>query len=266
MNAPTLVLLAAGSSDTQVNQVTHAMRVGLQQMRPDLDVQAAFLDHCPPTGPQVVSYLAKSGVKEIAFVPLLLSSPFVTDPRVSELVQRTAATHPQIRTAVAGPIGPEAGLLNQVDAQLRLAVRRRGVSELDGLVLLADGQPDSRGASLLARRARQWGQHHKLPAVPVFTESGPAAVSEAIATLREQGRRHIAVGSLSLSSDQSWLACARQAQRLGAVAIGRPLGADPAVLDLALARYAVAAMDLIDFGFDAIDADAESKPSLSVVG
>lgn len=264
MNAPTLVVLAAGSSDSQVNQVAHAMRVGLQAMRPELDVRAAFLDHCPPTGPQVVSHLARAGVREIAFVPALLSSPFATDERVATLVRRTRATHPAIRTAVAGSIGPEASLLSRVDAQLRQALRRARATELDGLVLLAEGTPDSRGAALVARRARQWGQHHKLPCVPVFTDAGAGAMAEALHSLYAQGRRNVAVGSLCLTADAHWVERAEQARSAGVVAVGDPLGADETVLDLALARYAVAAMELVDFGFD--ETAEPARPSLSVVG
>ena len=69
----------------------------------------------------------------------------------------------------------------------------------------------------------------------------------AIQGLRAQGRRHIAVGSFFLSSDELYHAQADQAHRSGVVAVSDPLGPAREVLDLVLARYAFAAMDLLDF-------------------
>ena len=70
MAAPALVMLAEGSTDPRVTHVAHALRVALQGQRPELSVNTAFLDHCPPTGPQVVSQLIARGAQEIVLVPL----------------------------------------------------------------------------------------------------------------------------------------------------------------------------------------------------
>ena len=59
MPAPALILLADGSTDPRVGDVVHTLRVGMQSMRPEVSVHVAFLDHCPPSGPQVVSRLAR---------------------------------------------------------------------------------------------------------------------------------------------------------------------------------------------------------------
>ena len=71
MTAPSLILLGHGSNDPQVPQVSHQIREGLLAIRPELDIHVAFLDHCTPSGIQVVNKLVSRGVEEIVFVPLL---------------------------------------------------------------------------------------------------------------------------------------------------------------------------------------------------
>ncbi|MFT3969995.1 MAG: hypothetical protein QM695_06885 [Micropruina sp.] len=49
------------------------------------------------------------------------------------------------------------------------------------------------------------------------------------------------------------------AEHCGAVSVSEPLGAAPEVMDLILARYAFAAMDLLDFGFDAVEEEVPAR-------
>jgi sirohydrochlorin ferrochelatase len=263
MTAPALVMLSYGSADHRVTEVTHRLRVGLQSLRPELEVNAAFLDHCPPTGPQVVSQLVVRGVREVVFVPLQLTSAIDHDPAIDDIVAKVRTAHPDTKFAVARPIGPEARLLNVLDARLRSALATSHATELDGLVLSAAGPADVRGAALLARRARQWGAHHRLACVTALSDEPGGGVQAAIAGLRDQGRRHIAVGSFYLTGDHYFDAQARQGLRHGAVAVSSPIGADETVLDAVLARYSFAAMDLLDFD-DA--AAALSDHDLAAVG
>jgi len=248
MSAPALVMLAHGSTDTRVAEVIHHLRYGLQTMRPSLEVNAAFLDHCPPTGPQVVTHLAGRGISEIVFVPLQLSAVSDHDPSVDAVVEKVRSAHPDIRFGVSRPLGPEASLLKPVDERLRAALGAAHVTEIDGLVLSAEGPSDIRGLGMLARRARQWGAHHKLSCAPAMNDGSSASpgVAAAIASLRAHGRSHIAVGSLYLAPDRHFEAQARLALRLGAIAVSAPIGVDDAILDLILTRYAFAAMDMLE--------------------
>lgn len=264
MTAPALVLLAHGSADSSVTDVVHSMRVGMQQMRPELSIHAAFLDQCPPTSQQVISRIARTGCTEVVFVPLNLSTAF-HEPAAEPVVRRVQADHPDIRFIAARPLGPEACLLGLMDRRLRSALQQAHATELDGLVLMARGAHDTRSQSLLSRRARQWSLHHKLPCVVATHDFGPTAAA-AIQSLRAQGRRHIAVGSLFLTADDAYRAQADLARQSGAITVADPLGVEDEVLDLALGRYAVAAMELIDFGFDEHDNEEVPAPHLRVVG
>ena len=64
MSAPALVMIAPGSGDPRVAQVTHCLRTELSALRPELIVRAAFLDRFPPAPFQVVEELAAAGVAE----------------------------------------------------------------------------------------------------------------------------------------------------------------------------------------------------------
>ena len=264
MTAPALVVVSKGSPDPRVAQVTHELRKGLQTLRPELTVHGAFLDQCPPSGSQVVSQLVKQGIDEIVFVPLHLTNAIEADPDVEMLAQRCRVTHPNARFAIARPIGPELSLLTVLDERLRAALSHARCLELDGLVLSAESSGDVRGSALMARRARQWSTHHKLPCLTAVADDSGPSVAQAIMGLRAQGRRHIAVGSFFLSADTSYHAQADLAYRYGAVSVSEPIGAAREVLDLVLARYAFAAMDLLDFGV-VEELDEPAQPHLTVV-
>lgn len=246
MAAPALILLAEGSNDLHVATSYHAIRRRLQMMRPNLEISLAFLDHCPPSGPQVVTSLANRGVTEIVFVPLSLTAAVSGGHRAAAMLARVRAAHPGIAFSVSRPVGPSVELLNLIDEHLRAALRAARALELDALVLATPGDTDTRGAALLARRARQWSGHHRLPCAVATNDATGPNTAAAISSLRAQGRRHIAVGSMYLVRDDNYQAQAQAAASAGAVAVSAPLGQDERVLELALARYSFAAMELLD--------------------
>ena len=246
MPAPALVLVAHGSLDHRANATMHALRKRLQISRPDLSVNVAFLDQCPPSGPQVVNALASRGAREIVFVPAGLTAA-IHGAGMEELVQRVSSAHPGLRVQASRPIGPAPELLTLVDESLREALRSTRAAQVDGLVLAAGGPSDARGRALLNRRARQWAAHHRLPCQVALSDAPGHATRAAVASMRARGRRHIAVGSLWLTPDESYLAHVHAAHSAGAIAVGSPLKLSDGLLNLVLARYAYAAMALLDF-------------------
>ena len=95
--------------------------------------------------------------------------------------------------------------------------------------------------------------HHRLPCLTAVADGSGPSVAQAIQGLRAQGRRHIAVGSFFLTATELFHAQAELAERCGAVSVSEPLGSAREVMDLILARYAFAAMDLLDVGFDDLE-------------
>jgi len=265
MTAPALVILAPGSRDPQVARVAHELRDELIAVRPSMIVRAAFLGTaCSPTGTQIVAQLSRQGVKEVVFVPLLLSHDADHSPVIEELLLKAQAAFPAVRFAVSRPIGPEASLLTILDQRTRDALCLNHCLELDALVLSAEHLGDVRGETMLARRARQWSAHHRLPCLPAVADDTGPSVANAITSLRSQGRRHIAVGSFFLTADEPYHVQADLAHRYGAISVSDPIGCAPEVLELILARYAFAAMNLLDLGIEALD--EPEGPDLELVG
>lgn len=247
MTAPTLVMVARGSRDQRVAHVAHALRGELTRHRPEVDTHVAYLDTCLPNITQVLGKVHAAGAREVVLVPLDLTHAIDVDPRFDGVMAQAAQEHPGLRMTVSRPIGPEAALLTLLDLRLRTALASARVLELDGLVLSSATTGDVRGTALLARRARQWSTHHRLPCLTAVADGSGPSVAQAIQGLRSQGRRHIAVGSFFLTGDERWAVQADQAHRVGAVAVSEPLGSAPEVAELVLARYAFAAMDLLPF-------------------
>ena len=254
--APALVVVAPGCRDPEATQTAvHELRASLQRLRPFMTIKSAFLDSCPPSGTHVVAQLSRQRVAEVVFVPLELTHASECDPQIAALVERSREAFPAIRFVASRPIGPESSLLTILDQRMRSALSRAHCLELDGLVLSAGRAGDVRGSALLARRARQWAAHHRLPCLTAVADDSGPSVAQAIMSLRSQGRRHIAVGSFFLIADEAYRAQAELAYRYGAISVSEPIGSAREVLDLVLARYSFAAMDLLDLGTDELETE-----------
>jgi sirohydrochlorin ferrochelatase len=245
MAAPALVALAHGSRDPRSTKTITALVAEVKAMRPDLRVEKAFLDLAKPGFQTVVDRLVKAGHDEIVVVPLLLSEAFHGAVDVPEAVAEATNRHPGLQVRVTSILGLEACFLEVLDERLREALRSSRVRELDALVLAAAGSTDPLANQAVARLARLWGTHHKLPVSAAYAASAPPATGEAVRAFRAEGRRHIAVASLFLAPGVLVDRAAELALEAGAVAVSEPLGAHPEVARTILARYAVGAVELV---------------------
>lgn len=227
-------------------EVATALRSELAQIRPEIPCEIAFLGGAVPTVATAVERAAARGANEVVLVPLDLANAIEPIDAVTAVADEVRMTQRSVALAVARPIGPEATLLSVLDARLRSALAAARILELDGLVLSAPTTGDVRGAALLARRARQWSTHHRLPCLVAVADGTGPSVAHAIQGLRSQGRRHIAVGALFWAPDEAYASQADLAHRAGCVAVSEPLGATRELTELILGRYAFAAMDLLD--------------------
>lgn len=241
MTAPAIVLVAEGPDDPAVTNALKSIARSLQSSRPDLRIALARIGAGTPRLENVVADLVADEVAEAVLVPLDLVSAADHAPEL-DTFEHSADIH----LAVSRPVGPAGEVLNILDERVREALHRGGALEIDGLVLAAPSGGDVRGTSLLGRRARQWSAHHRLP-VQLAVETGDGrATAAAVASLRMQGRRHIAVGSLHLTPTPSYHMHVQGALRAGAVAVTAPIGDSPHLRQLILARYAFGAMELLD--------------------
>ena len=245
MAAPALVALAHGSRDPRSARTIKTLVDTVRSMRPDLKVEAAFLDLSRPTFDTVVDRLVKAGHEEIVVVPLLLTEAFHAKVDVPSVVAAASSRHPQVQIRASAILGTEPCFLEVLDLRMREALRTARVRELDALVLAAAGSSDPLANQAVARLGRLWGAHHKLPVTAAYASSSPPATGEAVRSFRAQGRRHIAVASLFLAPGFLPDRAAELALEVGAVAVAEPLGAHPELARTILARYAVGAVELV---------------------
>ena len=245
MAAPALVALAHGSRDPRSAATVTALVNEVKAQRPDLRIEKAFLELSKPGFDTVVDKLVRAGYDEIVVVPLLLVEAFHAKVDVPELVAAATARHPGLKIRATDVLGLETRFLEVLDERLRSALRDARVRELDALVLAAAGTSDPLANQAVARLARVWGSHHKLPVTAAYATSAPPTTGEAVRSFRAGGRRHIAVASLFLAPGTLLDRASELALEAGAVAVSEPLGAHPEVARTVLARYAVGAVELV---------------------
>lgn len=245
MTAPALIALAHGSRDPRSARTIQELTAEVRALRPDLPVEAAFMDHSRPTFDKVVDKLVRKGHDEIVVVPMLLSEAYHARVDVPSAVAEQTAKHPGVQIRATRILGLEPSFLGVLDERLRAALSAARVRELDALVLAAAGSSDPLANQAVARLARTWGARHRLPVTAAFASSAPPATGEAVRAFRREGRRHVAVASLFLAPGTLVDRAAELALEAGAVAVSEPLGADPVVARTVLARYAVGAVELV---------------------
>jgi sirohydrochlorin ferrochelatase len=245
MTAPALVALAHGSRDPRSAATIQALVGEVRDMRPDLRIEAAFLELSKPAFGTVVDKLVRAGYDEIVVVPLLLTEAYHAKVDVPSAIAAVEARHPGLKVRASSILGLETVFLEVLDRRLRTALKEARVRELDALVLAAAGSSDALANQGVARLARLWGTRHKLPTVAAFASAAPPATGEAVRQFGAEGRRHIAVGSMFLAPGTLPDRAAELALEAGAVAVSAPLGADAEVARTILARYAVGAVELV---------------------
>ncbi|MDQ4051937.1 MAG: sirohydrochlorin chelatase [Actinomycetota bacterium] len=245
MAAPALIALAHGSRDPRSKKTITALVDEVKNQRPDLRVERAFLELAKPDFQTVVDRLVKAGFDEIVVVPLLLTEAYHAKIDVPEAIAEATARHEGLRIRATGVLGLEPCFLEVLDVRMREVLKVSRIRELDALVLAAAGTSDPLANQAVARLARLWGTHHKLPVTAAYASSAPPATGEAVRAFRAEGRRHIAVASLFLAPGFLPDRAAELALEAGAVAVSEPLGAHPEVARTVLARYAVGAVELV---------------------
>lgn len=245
MAAPALIALAHGSRDPRSAATVTALVDEVRAMRPDLRIEKAFLELSRPNFQTVVDRLVKAGHDEIVVVPLLLTEAYHAKVDVPNAIAEAIGRHEGLKIQATKVLGLEARFLEILDLRLREALKEARVRELDALVLAAAGSSDPLANQAVARLARVWGSHHKLPVVAAYASAAPPATGEAVRSFRREGRRHIAVASLFLAPGTLQERAAELALEAGAVAVSDPLGAHPELARTVLARYAVGAVELV---------------------
>jgi len=184
MAAPALIALAHGSRDPRSAATITQLVAEVRHQRPDLRIESAFLELSKPSFETTVAKLVRAGFDEIVVVPLLLSQAYHAKVDVPDKIAEALAAHPGLKIRMTSVLGLETRFLEVLDVRMREALSAARVRELDALVLAAAGSSDPLANQAVARLARQWGAHHKLPVVAAYASTSPPATGEAVRAFR----------------------------------------------------------------------------------
>lgn len=118
MSAPSLIALAHGSRDHRSAATINALVAQTRELRPDLRIETAFLDHARPRFDKVVAKLVKAGFVEIVVVPLLLTDAFHASVDVPDVIEKAMSDHPGLQILARKVLVVQKSLLNGLE-QLR---------------------------------------------------------------------------------------------------------------------------------------------------
>jgi sirohydrochlorin ferrochelatase len=236
-NVP-LVAIAHGSRDPRHAATITTLMAVVARLRPGLQIETAYLDHCAPSVGQVFDRLAGGGVREAMALPLLLTPAYHVKADVPAVLHETAAHLPHLTIHQASALGPHPLLAAALGRRLDEAGVRPGDAGT-GIVLASAGSTDpeaTRTIASLATRLRQAGWGRAVRAA--FASARPPTVVQAAADLREaNGARRIVVASCFLAPGFLPDRIVAGAVAVGAEAVTEPLGTTPELATLVLHRY-----------------------------
>ena len=222
LSPATLLLVAHGSSEPAAAEVVEELLRLIRRARPDLPTGAGYLDHGAPTLIDAVAALRGPAV----VVPLLLAGGY--HARVDIPRALAGARHP---VATARPLGPDPRLCTVIEARLGEA----GVPRDAAIVLAAAGSTDPAACGDVVAQAGFLAHARGTPVLPAFATAASPTVAEALAELRRAGHPHPGVARYLIGPGRFAEEVATAAQ--GRAAVGAPLGACPAVVEIVLSRY-----------------------------
>jgi len=190
--------------------------------RPNLDVRLSWLELAEPDVPTALAGVNPE--RRVVVVPLLLSTGY--HDRV-DIPAAIAAARPD--AAQATVLGPDPLLAGALADRLAAAGRRPG----DAVVLAAAGSSDPDAVAAVHAQAELLAGLLTAPVTAAFGSAAEPDVRTAVAAARP-GRVAVAPYLLAPGFFAARLADA------GADVVAEPLGAHPAVVTLALRRYAAA--------------------------
>ncbi|WP_433479453.1 sirohydrochlorin chelatase [Spirillospora sp. CA-142024] len=228
--APALLAVAHGTRDPAGPAAVRELLARARAMRPGLRVAEAYGELSEPSLEDAADSLRGGPV---VVVPLLLARGYHA---LIDIPERAARLLPGAVTS--RPLGPDALLADALAA--RLAEQDRTLPRPDGVVLGAAGSADPAGIADVRAAARLLARRLRRPVPHGFVAAGGPALEEAVAGLRRDGARRVAVASYLLAPGRfhdRMAAC-------GADVVAAPIGAHGAAARLVLRRYDEARLPL----------------------
>lgn len=223
MTGPALLLVAHGTRDPAGAVVTEQVAARVRHVL-GVPVGACFVDVRRPTPADALAELSGPCVA----VPMFLAAGYHV--RVDVPAQLSGTGRDDV--LVAETFGPDPALVEAAAQRLAEA----GARADDAVVLAVAGSSDPHAQADGARAAHRLGRRLGRPVVLATIATGGPRVGEAVARLRADGARRVAVASWLLAPGLFQ----RQLDDCGADAVGAPLADHPAVTALVAHRYRTA--------------------------
>ena len=250
--APPLVAAAHGSKDPRaaatIADLLSVVRARASQ--PDFDARLAFLDHCVPSLPRVLSALAGGGADgvggvrnagrtDVVLVPLLLTAAYHSKTDIPAQVAAASSRLPGLRVHQANTLGPHPLLLSALERRLAEAHAKPASRAETSVVLAAAGSSDPAANATIATLAARWeaaGGWRRV--MPAFASASGPTPADAVRTLRQaSGGGPVVVASYVLAPGYFADKIRIQACQAGATAVSAPLGPAQEVAEVILERY-----------------------------
>lgn len=245
MSHPPLLAVAHGTRDPAGLAATAELLDLVRALRPGLRVELGYVDVAEPLLADTLAGMSGP----VVVVPLLLGAGY----HVRHDIPAALANAPQVTARVAGALGPDPRLAEvlyerladawelcpqPVDKSVHNSLTvTTGTKTCEAIVLAAAGSTDPAANADAAAMAALLGDLTGRTVVPSYLCASSPTPAEAVAALRADGIRNIAVSGYLMTPGYF----ARKAATSGATTTAAPLGAHPTLARLILDRYDTAA-------------------------
>lgn len=137
---PALLLAGHGTRHPAGAEEFDALADRVREFAPDLDVAAGFLELTPPTIPDAIAELARSGARAIVVVPLMLLAARHAKDDIPALLTQERRSYPQLPITYGRDLGPHPHLLATVEDRIGAVLSR---DERDDWTVLVVGRGSS---------------------------------------------------------------------------------------------------------------------------
>jgi sirohydrochlorin ferrochelatase len=237
MSRPVLLVIAHGSRDPRHAATVHALTRRVRSLRPGLRVETGFLDFNAPSVPQVLERLAAEGVRDVVALPLLLTRAFHAKADIPAVLHEASARLPRLAIRQADVLGPSPLLLDALERRLYEAGLTPGDKPSTGLVLASAGSTDPEAIAVIAEIARELRHTGWCAVRPAFASASLPRTEDAVAALRADGVRHVAVAPYVIAPGFLPDRILRGAREARAEVVSEVLGSTPEIARLLLRRW-----------------------------
>ncbi|MDN3292467.1 sirohydrochlorin chelatase [Streptomyces ficellus] len=229
---PVLLVIAHGSRDPRHAATVHALVRAAGVPRPGLRVETAFLDFNVPSVQAVLERLAADGVREVVALPLLLTRAFHAKADIPAVLREA----PQSLCVRQAPVlGPSPLLVAALERRLYEAGLTPADKRSTGVVLASAGSTDPEAIAVIAEMARELRHTGWCAVRPAFASASLPRTEDAVAALRAEGVRRVAVAPYVIAPGR--LPDRIAAGAAGADVLADVLGPAPEMARLLLTRY-----------------------------